>query len=133
MKTINVVAATIKATNENGDTVIFATQRGYGEYKGWWEFPGGKIEVGESPEAALIREIKEELDTEISVDEYIDTIEYDYPDFHLSMKCYFCSIVAGELTLKEAEDSKWLTKDNIDSVKWLPADITILEKIKERL
>lgn len=128
MKTINVVAAVIK---DNGK--VFATARGYGEYKGWWEFPGGKIEEGETPEEALVREIKEELDSDVCVDEYIDTIEYDYPKFHLSMRCYFCKLIAGEIVLKEAEDARWLTKDTIDTVKWLPADITILEKIKDKL
>ena len=128
MKTVNVVAAVIKDVNK-----IFATARGYGEFKGWWEFPGGKVEIGETPEAALVREIKEELDSDILVEEYIDTIEYDYPSFHLSMRCYFCILVSGELALKEAEEARWLTKDTIDDVKWLPADITILEKIKKRL
>lgn len=128
MKTINVVAAIIRDGNK-----VFATARGYGEYKGWWEFPGGKIESGETPEEALAREIKEELDSKIQVEEYLDTIEYDYPEFHLSMRCYWCGLISGELTLKEAEEAMWLTKASIDSVKWLPADITILEKIKERL
>lgn len=127
MKIVNVVAAVIKDEDK-----IFATARGYGEYKGWWEFPGGKVEMGETPEAALVREIKEELDSDILVNEYIDTVEYDYPSFHLSMRCYFCQLVSGELTLKEAEDGRWLTKDSIDEVKWLPADIMILEKIKEK-
>lgn len=128
MKTVNVVAAVIKDSDR-----IFATARGYGEYKGWWEFPGGKVEIGETPETALVREIKEELDSDIIVEKYIDTVEYDYPSFHLSMRCYFCKLIAGELTLKEAEDARWLTKDTIDDVKWLPADITILEKIKAML
>lgn len=128
MKTIRVVAAVIR----DGDR-IFAAARGYGEYKGWWEFPGGKIEAGETPEEALVREIREELDSEIRIEEYIDTIEYDYPEFHLSMRCYFCSLSEGELTLKEAEDARWLTKETLDFVKWLPADITILEKIKEKM
>lgn len=128
MKTIKVVAAVIKDKDK-----IFATARGYGEYKGWWEFPGGKIEDGEGSEGALKREIMEELNSEINVDEYIDTIEFDYPEFHLSMRCYYCSLVKGNLDLKEASEAKWLDKDTIDSVKWLPADITILQKIKERL
>ena len=128
MKTVNVVAAVIKEADR-----IFATARGYGEYKSWWEFPGGKVEIGETPEDALIREIKEELDSDISVEEYIDTIEYDYPSFHLSMRCYFCKLTSGILTLKEAEDARWLTKETIDEVKWLPADIVILDKIKKKL
>ena len=128
IKTINVVAALITDGKR-----VFATARGYGNYKGWWEFPGGKIEAGESPEEALAREIREELESEISVDEYIDTIEYDYPEFHLSMRCYWCSLISGKLVLKEAEDAKWLDAGTIDSVKWLPADITLIEKIKKRM
>ena len=131
MKTIRVVAAIIKAINENGDPIIFATQRGYGEFKGGWEFPGGKIEEGETPQEALVREIKEELETEISVGELIDTIEYDYPTFHLSMDCFFAEIAFGNLVLKEHEAAKWLTKDELDSVEWLPADVTLIEKIRE--
>lgn len=127
-KTINVVAALIRDGKR-----VFATARGYGNYKGWWEFPGGKVEPGESPEDALVREIREELDSEISVDEYISTIEYDYPEFHLSMRCYWCSLVSGELILKEAEDAKWLDVETIDSVKWLPADITLIDEIKKRM
>ena len=127
-KTINVVAALIR----DGERV-FATARGYGNYKGWWEFPGGKVEPGESPEDALVREIMEELDSEISVDEYISTVEYDYPEFHLSMRCYWCSLISGNLVLKEAEDAKWLDVENIDSVRWLPADITLIDKIKRRM
>ena len=126
MKTVSVVAAVIKDNDR-----IFATARGYGEYKGWWEFPGGKIEQGETPQQALIREIKEELDTEISVGELIDTIEYDYPTFHLSMDCFWAEVVAGNLVLKEAAAAKWLTKETLDSVEWLPADITLIEKIKQ--
>lgn len=133
MKTIRVVAAVIKAMNEKGEEIIFATQRGYGDLKGGWEFPGGKIEEGESSQAALQREIMEELDTEISVGELIDTIEYDYPTFHLSMDCFWCEIIKGDLVLKEHEAAKWLTKENMDSVEWLPADITIVGKIKEAL
>ena len=127
-KTINVVAALIRDGKR-----VFATARGYGNYKGWWEFPGGKVEPGESPEDALVREIREELDSEISVDEYISTIEYDYPEFHLSMRCYWCSLISGNLVLKEAEDAKWLDVDTIDSVKWLPADITLIDEIKKRI
>ena len=127
MKTIRVVAAVIKE-----DDRIFATARGYGDFKGGWEFPGGKIEPGETPQEALAREIKEELDTEISVGELIDTVEYDYPTFHLSMDCFWCSIIKGNLVLKEAEDAKWLTRNNIDSVAWLPADKDLVEKIKEQ-
>ena len=130
MKTIRVVAAVIKAVNESGEPVIFATQRGYGEFQGGWEFPGGKIEVGESPQEALRREIIEELDTEIAVGELIDTIEYDYPDFHLSMDCFWCEIVSGELKLKEHENAKWLTKEHLDEVEWLPADVILIDKIR---
>jgi len=130
MKTVRVVAAVIKAVNDIGTPIIFATARGYGEFKGGWEFPGGKIEEGETPQEALKREIMEELDTEILVGELIDTIEYDYPTFHLSMDCFWCKIVGGELVLKEAEAAKWLTKDELDSVQWLPADITLIDKIK---
>lgn len=125
MKTVRVVAAVIRDNDK-----IFATARGYGELKGGWEFPGGKIEEGETPQVALKREIMEELETEISVGELIDTIEYDYPTFHLSMDCFWCEIISGDLVLKEAEDAKWLTKDELDSVPWLPADITLIEKIR---
>ena len=130
MKTIRVVAAIIKATNEYGEPIIFATQRGYGDLKGGWEFPGGKIEEGESPQEALVREIKEELETEIIVGELIDTIEYDYPTFHLSMDCFWAEIVSGDLVLKEHEAAKWLVKEELDSVEWLPADITLIDKIR---
>lgn len=133
MKTIRVVAAIIKATNEKGEPIIFATQRGYGDFKGGWEFPGGKIEEGETPEEALVREIREELETEIVVGELIDTIEYDYPTFHLSMDCFWAEIVSGELVLKEHEAAKWLTKDELDSVDWLPADITLIDMISEKI
>lgn len=133
MKTIRVVAAVIKAMNEKGEEIIFATQRGYGDLKGGWEFPGGKIEEGETSQAALQREIMEELDTEIAVGELIDTIEYDYPTFHLSMDCFWCEIIKGDLVLKEHEAAKWLTKEKMDSVEWLTADITIVGKIKEAL
>lgn len=129
MKTVRVVAAVIKAENENGQSIIFATQRGYGDLKGGWEFPGGKIEEGETPQEALKREIMEELDTEISVGDLIDTIEYDYPTFHLSMDCFWCQIVKGDLVLKEHEAAKWLSKDKLDSVEWLPADVILINKI----
>ena len=130
MKTIRVVAAIIKENNKENEPIIFATQRGYGEFKGGWEFPGGKIEAGETPQEALKREIKEELDTEISVGALIDTIEFDYPTFHLSMDCFWCQIVSGDLVLKEHEAAKWLTKEKLDAVDWLPADITLIEKIR---
>lgn len=126
MKTIEVVAAIIKH-----DNMILATQRGYGEFKGLWEFPGGKIEVGEIPQNALIREIQEELDTEINVGELIETIEFDYPQFHLTMHCFICAVISGDLVLKEHEAAKWLTKDTLDSVEWLPADEVIIDKLRE--
>lgn len=129
MKTIKVVAAVICDSIKDKNQ-IFATARGYGEFKGQWEFPGGKIEAGEAPQAALIREIKEELDTIIKVGELIDTVEYDYPAFHLSMDCFWCEVVEGELKLLEAEDAKWLDRDELDSVQWLPADIILISKIK---
>ena len=133
MKTIRVVAAIIKDINEQGKEIIFATRRGYGDFKGGWEFPGGKIEEGETPKDALVREIKEELDIEISVGELIDTIEYDYPTFHLSMDCFFAKITSGELVLKEHEAAKWLTKEELDDVDWLPADVTLIEEIRNRM
>ena len=126
MKTVEVVAAIIKQNN-----TIFATQRGYGEFCGGWEFPGEKIEEGETPQEALMREIMEELDTEISVGELIDTVEYDYPTFHLSMDCFWCEIVKGDLVLKEHEAAKWLTVDELNLVDWLPADITLIKNISE--
>ncbi len=129
MKTVRVVAAVIQAVNDKNEPVIFATQRGYGEYKDGWEFPGGKIEAGETPSEALVREIKEELDTTIIVGELIDTIEYDYPSFHLSMDCFFCTIAAGRLLLKEHEAARWLTKEELYSVDWLPADVTVIDQI----
>lgn len=133
MKTIRVVAAVIRAVNNENKPVIFATQRGYGEFKGGWEFPGGKIESGETPQQALKREIMEEVDTEIAVGELIDTIEYDYPNFHLSMDCFWCEVIRGELILKEAEDAKWLTREHLADVKWLPADVTLIENIREAM
>ena len=151
MKQIEVIAAIIrKAVIEQGQSdasinsaereqarseikgdKIFATQRGYGDFKDWWEFPGGKMELGETPEDALKREIREELSTEISVDEFLCTVEYDYPKFHLTMHCYLCSLLTEALHLNEHEAAKWLTKDELDSLKWLPADLLIIEKIKE--
>ncbi len=133
MKKVRVVAAIISALNENGETIIFATQRGYGEFKGGWEFPGGKIEPGETPEEALRREIMEELDTEIRVGELVDTIEYDYPTFHLSMDCFWCEILSGNLVLKEHEDARWLSKTQLKDVEWLPADVTLIENIAGRM
>ena len=133
MKTVRVVAAVIKAINEKGEPIIFATQRGYGDFKGGWEFPGGKIEEGETPQEALVREIREELETEIAVGELIDTIEYDYPTFHLSMDCFWAEIVSGELVLKEHEAAKWLTRAELNSVEWLPADVTLIEKVRVAL
>lgn len=133
MKTIRVVAAVIKAMNDNGEKIIFATERGYGEFKGGWEFPGGKIEPGETPQQALCREIMEELDTKIQVGDLIDTIEYDYPAFHLSMDCFWCEVVSGNLVLKEHEAARWLTSDELNSVEWLPADVTLIDKIRTRM
>ena len=128
MKSIEVVAAVIIRDNQ-----VFATQRGYGEWKDWWEFPGGKIEPGECPQEALKREIKEELDAEICVGELLQTIEWDYPTFHLTMHCFICSLESESLHLNEHEASKWLTKDKIKSVQWLPSDNIILEKISQLL
>lgn len=128
MKNIYVVAAVIRDGNR-----IFATQRGYGPYEGWWEFPGGKIEQGESPQQALRREILEELDTEVQVGSLIDHVQYAYPEFHLEMDCFWCMVLNGDLRLKEAEDARWLTKEDLFSVKWLPADLEILDKIAKAL
>lgn len=132
MKTIRVVAAVICDSIDNKKR-IFATARGYGEFKGQWEFPGGKIEPGETPQQALVREIEEELETIIRVGELVDTIEYDYPSFHLSMDCFWCEILEGELKLLEAEDAKWLTKDTLYDVQWLPADICLIDEISRVL
>lgn len=133
MKTIRVAAAIIKTTNEKGEPVIFATQRGYGDFKGGWEFPGGKIEEGETPRQALVREVMEELETEIAVGELLDTIEYDYLTFHLSMDCFWAEILSGDLVLKEHEAARWLTREELDSVEWLPADVTLVEEIRGRM
>ncbi|MCM1537865.1 MAG: (deoxy)nucleoside triphosphate pyrophosphohydrolase [bacterium] len=130
MKIVRVVAAVIKGKNKSGEPMIFATQRGYGDFKGGWEFPGGKIEEGETPQEALKREIQEELSAEIKVGELIDTIEYDYPTFHLSMDCFWAEVVSGDLVLKEHEAARWLTKDELDSVEWLPADVTVIEGVR---
>lgn len=128
MKTVRVAAAVILDKGR-----IYATQRGYGDYKDGWEFPGGKIEEGETPQQALVREIREELETKITVGDLITTIEYDYPAFHLSMDCFWCEVAEGELKLLEAEEARWLTKDTLFDVEWLPADITIVEEIKKQL
>ena len=128
MKTIEVVAAIIRKEDK-----IFATQRGYGDFKDWWEFPGGKIEQGETPRQALRREILEELDTEVQVGSLIDHVQYTYPEFHLEMDCFWCTVLNGDLRLKEAEDARWLTKEDLFSVKWLPADLEILDKIAKAL
>ena len=128
MKVVKVVAAVIR----NGDEV-FATARGYGDYKGQWEFPGGKIESDETPQQALIREIKEELDTDIEVGDLIETIEYDYPTFHLSRAWFWCEIIRGDLVLMEAQDARWLTKEMLYSIRWLPADFTIIDKVRMQL
>ena len=127
-KTIHVVAAIIRDNDK-----IFSTQRGYGEFENGWEFPGGKIELGETPEQALKREIKEELDTKIEVGDLIDTIEYDYPDFHLTMHCYWCFVKLGSLELNEHKAAKWLTKNQLYSVEWLPADVTLISKIEKEM
>lgn len=126
MKTIEVVAAIIVEGNK-----VFCTQRGYGDFKDMWEFPGGKIEPGETPQQALVREIKEELDTEIEVGEFIQTIEWDYPKFHLTMHCFFCKVLKGDLVLLEHEAAKWVEKENLDTIDWLPADRGLIEKIKQ--
>ena len=126
MKQIEVVAAII----HDAEGRIFATQRGYGEWEGWWEFPGGKMEAGESPEEALRREIWEELETRIVIERLVTTVEWDYPKFHLTMHCYWCHVESGSLTLKEHEAARWLAKGELESVKWLPADLQILDKLR---
>ena len=133
MKTVKVVAAVIRSVNDEGAPIIFATARGYGEFKGGWEFPGGKVEPGETADQALVREIREELTAEIVVGEFLKTIEYDYPNFHLSMDCFFAEVISGELVLKEAAAAKWLTEEELDSVNWLPADLELIDVIKEKM
>lgn len=132
MKTIRVVAAIICDDMKNPSR-IFATARGYGEFKGQWEFPGGKIEEGETPEKALIREIREELDTDIEVGDLIHTIEYDYPTFHLSMDCFLAKVISGELVLREAEAARWLTESELYDVQWLPADLSLIEILEKKM
>lgn len=134
LKQIHVSAAVILRTTNNGEKKqIFATQRGYGEWKDWWEFPGGKIEAGESAEQAIVREIREELATEIRAERKLFTVEYDYPAFHLKMECFLCSVISGKLTLLEHENAAWLSAEKLESVKWLPADVEVLGKVKELL
>lgn len=128
MKNIEVVAAILRK-----DNTIFATEKGYGEFKGYWEFPGGKVEPGESLEEALRREIREELQVEIHMEEKFSELDYDYPHFHLTMHCYFCSVLSGEIKLVEATEGKWLRKEELDSVRWLPADISLIEELKKCL
>ncbi|MBQ5621615.1 MAG: (deoxy)nucleoside triphosphate pyrophosphohydrolase [Bacteroidaceae bacterium] len=128
MKQIEVVAAVIRK-----DGRVFATQRGYGDWKGWWEFPGGKIELGETPEGALRREIREELQADVSVDEFLCTVEYDYPKFHLTMHCYFCSLLSETFHLNEHEAAQWLKADELDNIRWLPADVMVVEELKRHL
>jgi len=129
MKTIKVVAAIIRDANGR----VLCTQRGYGEWKDWWEFPGGKLETGETPEEALMREIREELSTEIRVDEFLCTVDYDYPTFHLTMHCYLCSMLTGALRLNEHKAARWLKRDELSGVKWLPADVEVVEMLKSCL
>ena len=130
MKKLRVVAAIITSVSETGEPAVFATQRGYGEYKDWWEFPGGKIEDGEMPREALMREIREELDVVITVEDRLTTVEYDYPAFHLSMDCFWCSLREGQVTLLEHEDARWLPLSNLRQVRWLPADLLAIEAIE---
>lgn len=133
LKQIHVSAAVILRNTSEGENQIFATQRGYGEWKDWWEFPGGKIEAGESAEQAIVREIREELATEIRAERKLCTVEYDYPVFHLKMECFLCSVISGKLTLLEHENAAWLSAEKLESVKWLPADVEVLGKVKELL
>ena len=133
MKSIKVVAGIIKSTGNHDEPVVFATQRGYGDYKDWWEFPGGKIEGDETPEEALVREIHEELAAGITVDRYLTTVEYDYPSFHLSMDCFWCSLSEGHLTLLEHEAARWLPLHDLRQVNWLPADVLVIEAIEKEL
>ena len=133
MKTIRVVAAVIKSVDPDGSPVVFATQRGYGEFKDGWEFPGGKIEPGETPKEALVREIREELGTEIVVGEKIMTVEHDYPDFHLSMDCFWCEVRKGDLELREHEAARWLTAETLEEVDWLPADVELIKRLRGEL
>ena len=128
MKNLDVVAAIFRKEN-----TIFATEKGYGEFKGYWEFPGGKVEPGESLEEALRREIREELQVEIHIEEKFTELDYDYPHFHLTMHCYFCSVLSGEITLVEATDARWLKKEELNTVNWLPADISLIEELKKQL
>ena len=130
MKTIRVAAALILSADDRGTPLIFATQRGYGDYKDWWEFPGGKIEPGETPEEALVREIREELDAVITVERYLTTVEYDYPAFHLSMDCFWCSLKDGHLTLLEHEAARWLPAEDLRQVRWLPAALLVIEAVE---
>lgn len=128
MKNIHVSAAIIMKDNK-----IFVTQRGYGEFKDWWEFPGGKIEEGETPEECLKREIKEELEADINIDKYLCTVEYDYPNFHLKMECFICSLIDGHLELVEAEDAKFITNDQLDNIDFLPADLLVVKELKKAI
>ena len=131
MKTVKVVAAII-CDDMKEKNKIFATARGYGELKGGWEFPGGKVELGETPQQALIREIIEELDTEITIGELVETIEYDYPTFHLSMDCFWCEVIKGDLVLKEHQAARWLDQNSLSEVEWLPADIALIRRLQNR-
>lgn len=132
MKTIEVVAGIITATSTDGQERFFATQRGYGDFKDGWEFPGGKMEAGETPEQALARELREELAVEVKVGDFICTVEYDYPKFHLTMHCFFCTVISGELKLLEHEAAKWLSKTELHDIAWLPADVEIVNLIEKK-